>query len=141
MIKFEVPGQPQGKGRPKASRRGNHIHMRTPEKTVMYENWVKQCAIAELKENHIPYEVALTAIIDMYFQIPKSGSKKLYQQRKEGDLRPTTKPDIDNSIKAILDSLNGIVYKDDSQVVTIIANKYYSEVPRVEVQIIEKLER
>lgn len=33
--------------------------------------------------------------------------------------RDTTKPDIDNVLKAVLDALNGVAYKDDSQVVEV----------------------
>jgi Endodeoxyribonuclease RusA len=36
-----------------------------------------------------------------------------------GDLLPTSRPDVDNYIKAGLDSLNEIVVRDDSQIVEI----------------------
>ncbi len=36
-------------------------------------------------------------------------------------------------IKAILDGLNEVAYKDDAQVVNVSASKYYSDDPRVEV--------
>ena len=42
---------------------------------------------------------------------------------------PLKKPDIDNCIKVILDSLNGIAYKDDSQVVSLKIEKYYADKP------------
>lgn len=35
------------------------------------------------------------------------------------------KPDIDNLSKAIIDSLNGVLYKDDSQVVDLTSKKRY----------------
>ena len=50
---------------------------------------------------------------------------------RDGLLRPTTKPDIDNVIKAVLDGLNGVAYADDSQVVALSASKCYSDDPRV----------
>jgi Holliday junction resolvase RusA-like endonuclease len=53
----------------------------------------------------------------------------------KGIIRPTKKPDIDNVAKIILDSLNCICYKDDTQIVSLIVNKYYSQEPRVEVVI------
>ena len=49
--------------------------------------------------------------------------------------RPTKKPDLDNIIKAIADSLNGIAYKDDAQIVELKSKKFYSDTPRVEVTI------
>ena len=35
------------------------------------------------------------------------------------------KPDVDNLAKFVLDSLNGVLYDDDSQVVTLNATKMY----------------
>jgi crossover junction endodeoxyribonuclease RusA len=42
-------------------------------------------------------------------------------------LWPTVKPDIDKLTRAILDSMTGIVYVDDSQVVKLRAEKQYVE--------------
>lgn len=49
----------------------------------------------------------------------------------------TSKPDIDNMVKFYLDCANGIVFDDDRQVVSIVANKYYSEKPRTEMIVTE----
>lgn len=132
---FDVPGQPQGKGRAKAFRLGNHIKMHTPEKTVAYENWVKQCALKTVEDDFTPTDKPLVAVVRMYYQKPKSGSKAVQVGRENGTIRPTTKPDIDNVLKAIFDSLNGILYKDDTQIVEVTASKFYSDTPRVEVML------
>ena len=132
-IKFSVPGQPQGKGRAKASNRGGFIKMRTPEKTIAYEGWVKQCAVEQLPLDFIPTKQAISAVVTMFYQMPKSGTKAVCVGRENGSIRPMTKPDIDNVLKAIFDSLNGIVYHDDSQIVEVTSSKHYSDKPRVEV--------
>jgi Holliday junction resolvase RusA-like endonuclease len=54
-----------------------------------------------------------------------------------GFLRPTSRPDTDNYIKSVQDALNGIVWKDDSQVVALIADKWYSDKPRIEIDVRE----
>ena len=54
---------------------------------------------------------------------------------EEGTLYPIVKPDIDNVAKAILDALNGVVYKDDNQIVELHIKKLYSDEPRVIVKI------
>ena len=42
--------------------------------------------------------------------------------------------DIDNLIKAVLDALNGVVWKDDDQIIHLVAYKNYNkERPRVEI--------
>lgn len=50
--------------------------------------------------------------------------------------RPRKRGDLDNVMKAILDSFNGLLYKDDGQVVIIIARRHDDKLnPRVEVEI------
>lgn len=50
---------------------------------------------------------------------------RIYRPRKRGDL--------DNAIKVILDSLNGIIYSDDDQVTVIHAERYDDKAnPRVD---------
>mgnify|MGYP000928121414 FL=1 len=50
--------------------------------------------------------------------------------------RPAKRGDLDNSLKVSLDSLNGIAYTDDSQIVRIVAERYDDKRnPRVEVEV------
>ena len=65
----------------------------------------------------------------------KSTSKKKRQQMLAGLIRPTKKPDLDNVIKSILDALNKVAYHDDTQIVSLSVEKFYSDSPRVEVAI------
>lgn len=68
-----------------------------------------------------------------YLQTPKSYSKK---KQKELEGKPHDhRPDVDNLIKTVMDGLNGTAYLDDSQVVSVIASKYYSMSPRTEVSL------
>ncbi|MFJ5766502.1 RusA family crossover junction endodeoxyribonuclease [Lysinibacillus sp. NPDC093210] len=52
-----------------------------------------------------------------------------------GELRPTTKPDIDNLAKVIKDCLSKDIWYDGSQVMELFVRKWYSDIPRVEVTI------
>jgi Holliday junction resolvase RusA-like endonuclease len=61
-----------------------------------------------------PFTVGAT----FYFNRPKSASVKSRPV-------PTVKPDLDKLTRAVLDALTGIVWRDDSQVVSIIARKFY----------------
>lgn len=132
-VEFTVPGEPKGKGRPQFSTYGGRVTARTPKDTVIYENLVRmeyqrQCGMARFAENAM-----LKVEVDAYYGIPKSASQKKRRQMLGGDIRPIKKPDSDNVLKAICDSLNGIAYRDDAQVVDCIVRKLYSDVPRVEV--------
>ncbi len=53
----------------------------------------------------------------------------------EGKIRPTKKPDIDNILKSVFDSLNQVAFYDDTQIIEIQASKYYSDISRIEIQI------
>ncbi len=116
MITLFIPGAAVGKGRPRFARRGKHIATYTPEKTAQYETRVQHAARNAMLGAQ-PHEMALRATIVVSAEPPKSWSKKKRAAAICGELRPTTKPDVDNTAKGILDALNGIVYADDKQVV------------------------
>ena len=45
------------------------------------------------------------------------------------------RPDVDNLLKLVCDALNGVAWKDDSDIASTFAVKGYSEVPRTEIEI------
>lgn len=108
-VKFIIPGKPMGKQRPRVMRTGITY---TPKETVSYENLVKLIYIQH--PEHKAFEGEITAKINAYFEIPKSTSNKKRELMSCNIIRPVKKPDCDNIAKIILDSLNGIAYKDDS---------------------------
>ena len=130
---FEIVGEPQGKGRPRFSTRGGFVKTYTPEKTASYENFVKVCYLNKYKGQKLDGEII--AEIIAYFSIPNSFSKKKRAQAIEGKIRPTKKPDTDNIAKTILDSLNGIAFEDDKQVVALLVKKLYGEEAKVVVSL------
>ena len=130
---FEIVGEPQGKGRPRFSTRGGFVKTYTPEKTASYENFVKVCYLNKYKGQKLDGEII--AEIIAYFSIPKSFSKKKRLEAIEGKIRPTKKPDTDNIAKTILDSLNGIAFEDDKQVVALLVKKLYGEEAKIVVSL------
>ncbi|WP_338912759.1 RusA family crossover junction endodeoxyribonuclease [Clostridium perfringens] len=115
-----VTGKIRGKARPRICRG----HAFTPKDTVQYEKLVREC----YKQQDGRYlEGSIKALIIAYYKIPKSYSKKCVQAIRDGLEKPTKKPDADNIAKIILDSLNGIAYKDDSQIIELIVIKRYTE--------------
>lgn len=130
-IDFEIPGKVQAKQRPRFNGRFAY----TPEKTLEYENWVKTCYSMKYPVMQLTGPLKVTIIT--YFAIPKSTSKKKAKQMLDYEILPTVKPDTDNIAKSILDSLNGIAYLDDKQVVNLQVEKYYAETSSVSVKIEE----
>jgi len=137
MVKFVIYGQPKGKGRPRFSRQGTYVKTVTPTDTVNYENLVKIEYGLQTNNYMFPDGSSLKMEINAYYAIPKSTSNKKRKQMLEDKLRPTKKPDVDNVVKIIADSLNKVAYKDDTQITDLVVKKRYSQQPRVEVIISE----
>lgn len=137
MISFIVEGEPKGKARPKAQNLGKYIHIYTPQKSLDYENYIRWSYSSQVKEPPYMMGEYLRATIRIYQAIPKSTSKKKAQAMRDGLERPTKKPDIDNILKSIFDSLNNLAYKDDTQIIEVLATKYYSDTPRLEIELME----
>ena len=68
---------------------------------------------------------AVSVVVTFFFDRPKSASKKVVHK--------TTKPDVDKLARGILDSLTGIVFKDDSQVIEISCRKHFGCPERAEI--------
>lgn len=133
-VQFHVPGQPVGKGRPRIGKVGAHARMFTPAKTVNYEGLVAYAAQLAMRGGAL-IDGACDAKLRIDCQIPASWSAKKQAAAAAGEIRPITKPDVDNIVKAIFDALNGVVWKDDVQVVALRVEKRYSTVPGVVVRI------
>lgn len=137
-VSFEIPGPPQGKARPRVVRAKNGMSMTyTPDKTVAYEELVRLRFKAAAQGFRFADDAQLAIQITAYYPVPKSKSKRIRADMIAGAIRPTKKPDCDNVIKIICDALNELAYKDDSQIVTTQMAKYYAEVPRTVVKIME----
>ena len=140
-IEFFVPGAPVGKGRPRAARRGAGVVMFTPGKTADYERLVAATAAAALSCDalaaHQLLDGPLEAVLEMRFPVPASWSKARRARALAGAEWHTSKPDADNVAKAVLDACNGVVFRDDSQIVMLTATKGFSEAPGVRVVIRE----
>lgn len=132
-IFIELCGTPQGKGRPRFARATGHAF--TPAKTRAFEADLKFQA-QEVMAGRPPVDGPLECTVVALFPIPKSWSKKKQAAAMAGEIRPTTKPDVDNIMKAI-DSFNQVVFVDDSQIVNASVMKLYSARPALQITIRE----
>lgn len=127
-IRISVPGTPQGKGR---ARFGNG-RTYTPAKTVAYEGLIAlagEQVMGAIDKFEGPVFLTVTATFD----IPKSRAKKIGTAMAGGIAWHTAKPDQDNILKAVGDGLNGIVWKDDSQIAFAKCMKMYGEKPGLDI--------
>jgi Holliday junction resolvase RusA-like endonuclease len=135
-IRFTVPGQPQGKGRPRVGKIGAHARLFTPAKTVAYEGIVAHVAqVAMAGRPLLQSACGCNVFIDC--QVPASWSGKKQRAALAGDVLPESKPDADNVVKAIFDGLNGVLWRDDVLVVDLRVRKRYAAMPCVRVEVWE----
>lgn len=134
FITFFIPGEPVAKGRARSFVRNGVISHYTPQKTSSYEKLVAKIASVKMAGKKLLLTPVSMKIIAC-FKIPESWSKKKQKLAQEGKILPAKKPDIDNCLKAVNDSLNGIVWKDDCQVVECFMKKIFSMEPGVQVTI------
>lgn len=127
-----IPGEPIAKARPRMTKSG---HVYTPQRTVDYERWVQTLFVEEYGSPKL--EGAILLQLDLYFGIPKSRSKGTRERMRQGLERPCKRPDLDNCLKAVSDALNGIAYRDDSQIVGAVIQKFWADEPRAVVTIEE----
>lgn len=141
MLRLTVYGKAVPQGRPRFARIGAFVRPYDPKESRDYKQMVKDAVVRELKINHPdfkPYEHSVYVGMIFYRSIPKSFSKKKFAEAVAGTLRPTSKPDLDNTAKSILDALTGITWKDDAVISDLHLKKRYTDgMERVELLIKE----
>lgn len=138
-ITILVPGEPVAKARARVFWNSKAINKHTgepgvmmaitPKRTMTWEEHIRQCA-----SQVFPGPLLLGPIrmeIGILKPIPKSFSKKKLDLIKQSRCFPQGRPDLDNYEKSVLDALNNIVWKDDSQVIEKHSFKKYSDYPHV----------
>jgi len=118
------PIKPKSAPRPRVTKFGTYNNKD-------YTDWKKGLSLLAKTKIKKPLENEVFIKIDFFYEIPKSWSKS----KKENAKWHKVKPDIDNLLKSCLDSLNGIAYKDDCQVVMVQARKQYSTIAGVKIEI------
>lgn len=131
MIELDLYGDPIPQKRPKFFRRGDHVGC--------YDDQIKlkqgfQWQMKSLYRGD-PLECPLSLQITFFMPIPKSTSKVKKKQMINGVIAHIKRPDLDNLQKFLFDCMNGLIFKDDSQIVAIHARKIYAENPGTFVRI------
>lgn len=99
------------------------------KKLKPFRSELTSMAIADLKGRAQPLfekQVPVHVSIAFHFQRPPSAKKRLH---------PSVAPDLDKLTRAVLDSLKGVAFHDDAQVVSISAKKFYAQHDHVRVAV------
>jgi len=115
VISLLIPGRPRGKQRPRFNRATGRAY--TPQETVSFEQRVQGEWIAAGRPRMA--DGPLVATVRGVYQRPGSHLRVKGGLTAAGMRAPFPMPsvDLDNLAKAVLDSLNGLAYKDDRQIV------------------------
>lgn len=125
-IEFTAPVVAVPKARPRFTRSGRTY---TPAKTQAFEKQIALMARRAMADSGVSRveSGAVSVLAYFYYTPPQSWSKKRKLELIKKVVVPkTTKPDIDNLKKAVLDGMNGVVFADDALVSRISAEKAYS---------------
>lgn len=109
---------PVAKGRPRMARG----HTYTPRKTEDAEDALKK-QMVQYAANFNCFPVVRACEVSINFFIKKPKSRKKFDH-------VTTRPDLDNYLKLVLDAGNGILWLDDSLIIKLNAEKQYGT-PRI----------
>ncbi|MCL1801390.1 MAG: RusA family crossover junction endodeoxyribonuclease [Promicromonosporaceae bacterium] len=131
---FSVPGLPVPQGSKRVAR--HQIIETNAAKLRPWRATVTATAIETAQEDQWPQAVGPVSVY-LTFRLPRP--KAHYRTgAKAGELKPaapyavTSKPDIDKLTRAILDALTDAgIWRDDSQVVRLHAQKIYNTLPSV----------
>lgn len=128
VIRIVLAGAPLGKERLRLNRATNTLY--TPERTLNYEARLANVGQAVMAGRPL-LTGPLALDVQAFVGVPASWSKRKRADALAGRIRPTGKPDGDNILKAVSDGLNLVVWTDDSLIVDARVRKFYSDAPRV----------
>lgn len=130
---FSVEGDPVGKQRPRFARGRTY----TPKKTVDYEKQISDKAREAMGSSNV-LDTPVAVYIYANYKVPSSYSKQRRANCLAGVERPKVN-DIDNVCKCVLDAMNGVVFLDDNQVVSLHATKRFDTIASIHVCVREEL--
>lgn len=133
-IVIEVIGKPVPKGRPRLAMGVHTVFAYTPLKTRLYESVLHEEAKIQMG-NAKPCTGYCAVRVMVTLEPPPSWSRARKEDALARRIRPTSRPDLDNYIKIACDALNGVVFKDDSQITAITATKSYGSPARIRIEV------
>lgn len=134
-IKFSVKGYPQPKGSTRAFMpKGARYPIITADNPKT-RPWARK--VGYLAQVYAPAGGPWDGPVELHLSFWLKKPKSLPKTRRSWAIK---KPDIDKLCRALLDSLTGVLFRDDSQVVSLHVWKDYGDAPGVDVEVINLME-
>lgn len=122
QITIEHTGTPIAKGRARSTKTGRHY---TPATTKLAEQALAITWNRATGNHMAPHAGPVHLRLQFIFEPPASWPKWKRDLALDGAYPHLTKPDTDNLIKLVKDSLNGLAWIDDSQISNVHGIKRY----------------
>lgn len=159
MVLIVLEGDPFGKERPRFANVGGFVRTYTPPKTVEYEELIQVEVLHHMGQQDLidrTRQIKRASFIqaykdfggqplftgpvrvemEIYHPIRASWTKAKKAAALDGHIAPTLKPDPDNVAKIWFDAFNDCMWKDDTQVIRVSIDRFFSEDPCVLVRVI-----
>jgi Holliday junction resolvase RusA-like endonuclease len=117
---------PVAKARARLTVIAGHAHAYTPKKTANAEQIIRN-AFLDAGGKKIAKGIPIILRVVVFRPRPVSLPKKREYA--------VSRPDLDNYVKTVMDGLNKYAWEDDSQIVSLSAQKLFGDPPRIEVEI------
>jgi Holliday junction resolvase len=138
LVSFHIDGKPIPQGSVVAHVRNGKasIHYAQGSGLAVWRNMVTAAARDSWGDGPptgLPCQVAIT----FRMKRPRSHYADLQGTLRRSAIaeKPAVTPDLDKLVRAILDALTGVVWRDDSQVCQIYASKEYDHTPGVDITV------
>lgn len=130
-VRFTVPGRavPQGSSRA-FIRGGKAVVTHDNPKTMPWRGAVALTA-REALNGRFAADGAVGVMLAIHLDRPKSHWRRDGTPKASAPARPTGRPDLDKLVRAVLDALTGVAFRDDAQVTTIVATLDYVAAPAI----------
>jgi len=130
---------PQPQERPRATVRGGRLWVYKDKYGAAYQKMIRNMVDYHLREKKIIVDTwdkyPLRIDFAFYFEYPKQHRRENGELKKSAPLYHITKPDISNLVKSVEDALNGILWRDDSQIMHVGAQKFFSNFYGIRIEI------
>lgn len=131
-MRIVIPGDPIAKARPRFSHVGKFVKTYDPQSRLADSlKGFLSALVNHQKTNDFEACFRLPLSVSLSYQMPIAKNDTMASKNAKlwGFEKPSHKPDIDNLIKWTADIANGILWRDDAQIVHLTASQCYSSSP------------
>ena len=126
-INLTFPITPKAKQSFRISKHGHHKDPAVEK----YQEAIKAMALAQTDPSDRNQSGMLFVSVEFVYSWPKTWAKGRLAKAQEGICYRIARPDVDNLCKGVFDALNGLIWINDSQIVSIHAWKRYGDSDKI----------